>query len=65
MPIEYVSMREAARIMGVTRQRMQQLLKRGRVPGAFQMQAGPNRKVWVVPKGSIKPFEERNQEKTK
>ena len=54
----HVSMREAARIMGVTRQRMHQLLKAGRIPGAFRMECGKNRTVWVIPKGSVKPKEE-------
>lgn len=54
---DHVSMREAARIMGVTRQRLHQLLKQSRVPGAFKMDCG-NRCVWVIPKGSIKPKDE-------
>ena len=56
----HVSMREAARIMGVTRQRMHQLLKAGKIPGAFLMDCGNNRRTWVVPKGSVKPKEERD-----
>lgn len=54
----HVSMREASRIMGVSRQRIHQLLKAGRIPGAFKMECGKNRGVWVIPKGSIKPKEE-------
>lgn len=53
----HVSMREAARIAGVSRQRIHQLLKQGRIPGAFMMECGKNRNVWVIPKGSVKPKE--------
>jgi excisionase family DNA binding protein len=58
MSKDHVSMREAARLMGVSRQRMHQLLTKGRIPGAFLMECGRGRKVWVVPKGSIKPKDE-------
>jgi len=58
---EYVSMREAARIMGVTRQRMHQLLKADRIPGAVRMYAGSQRYLWVIPKGSIKPAQIEEQ----
>ena len=56
----HVSMREAARIAGVSRQRIHQLLKQGRIPGAFKMDCGNRRSVWVIPKGSVKPKEEQN-----
>lgn len=53
----HVSMREAARIMGVSRQRIHQLLKMERIPGAFRMECGKGRFVWVIPKGSVRPKE--------
>lgn len=41
-----ISMREAADRIGVSRQRMHQLLKEGRINGAYQF---GDKKVWVIP----------------
>ncbi|CAB4197189.1 Helix-turn-helix domain containing protein [uncultured Caudovirales phage] len=52
-----VSMREAAKIMGVSRQRIHQLLRAGRIPGAQKMDNGGGG-LWVIPRGSIRPKKE-------
>lgn len=51
----YVSATVAATIMGVTRQRMHQLLKAGRIRGAFLMDVGDGYERWVVPRNQLKP----------
>jgi excisionase family DNA binding protein len=53
--MDLVSMREAARVMGVSRQRVQQLLRAGRIPGAVKMDNGQQMGVWVIPRGSLRP----------
>ena len=55
MTKSHVSASEAARIMGVTRQRVHQMLKAGKIPGAVLVDFGKGRRMWVMPKGSIKP----------
>ena len=49
----YVSSTVAADLLGVTRQRMHQLLKAGRVRGAFLMDCGDGRERWVVPRKQL------------
>jgi len=56
---ELVSMAEAARIAGVSRQRMHQLLRAGRIPGAQKMRTGRAHGQWVIPRGSVRPASER------
>jgi hypothetical protein len=51
----HVSATVAASIMGVTRQRMHQLLKEGRIKGAFLLDIGNGRTRWVVPREELKP----------
>jgi excisionase family DNA binding protein len=58
---DLVSMREAARVMGVSRQRVQQLLRAGRIPGAQKMDNGNQRGIWVIPRGSLRPAKEATQ----
>ena len=57
----YVTATVAAGLLGVTRQRMHQLLKAGRIRGAFLMDCGDGRELWVVPRKELKP----KQRKTK
>ena len=49
----YVSATVAAGLLGVTRQRVNQLLKAGRIPGAFLMDCGDGREIWCVPKAGL------------
>jgi hypothetical protein len=51
----HVSATVAASLLGVTRQRMHQLLKAGRIPGAFLMDCGDGRELWCVPRKELKP----------
>jgi arylamine N-acetyltransferase len=51
----YVTATVAAGLLGVTRQRMHQLLKAGRIRGAFLMDCGDGRELWVVPRKELKP----------
>lgn len=58
----YVSATVAAGLLGVTRQRMHQLLKAGRISGAFLMDCGDGRELWCVPRKQLKP---RKRKETK
>lgn len=49
----HVSATVAAGLLGVSRQRVNQLLKAGRIPGAFLMDCGDKGEVWCVPRKSI------------
>lgn len=51
----YVTASVAAQIEGVSRQAINQRLNAGRVPGAFLMDCGDGRELWVVPRKSLKP----------
>jgi hypothetical protein len=60
----YVSLTVAASLLGITRQRMHQLLKAGRINGAFLMDCGDGRERWVVPRSELNPYrvkQERDQ----
>lgn len=49
----FVSLTVAASLLGVTRQRMHQLLKAGRISGAFLMDCGDGQERWVVPRKEL------------
>jgi hypothetical protein len=49
----HVSATVAARLMGISRQRMHQLLTGGRIVGAFLMDVGDGRERWVVPRTEL------------
>ena len=53
----HVSATVAASIMGVSRQRMHQLLKAGRIQGAFLLDTGKGKTRWVVPRNQLTPKE--------
>lgn len=53
--LSHVSATVAASIMGVTRQRMHQLLTQGRIKGAFLLDTGKGKTRWVVPREELKP----------
>lgn len=57
----HVTATVAAGIMGVTRQRMHQLLKAGRIRGAFLMDCGDGREMWVVPRNQLKPRKRKSK----
>jgi hypothetical protein len=50
----YVTASVAARIEGCSRQAINQRLNAGRVAGAFLMDCGDGRELWVVPRNSLK-----------
>lgn len=54
----YVTASEAARIEGISRQAINQRLKAGRIKGAFLMDCGDGREIWVVPRKQLKPKKE-------
>jgi hypothetical protein len=56
----YVTASVAAKIEGCSRQAINQRLNAGRVPGAFLMDCGDGRELWVVPRNSLK--DKRNKE---
>jgi hypothetical protein len=49
----YVSATVAAGLLGVSRQRINQLLKAGRFDGAFLMDVGDGREMWCIPRKAI------------
>lgn len=49
----YVTASVAAEIVGVTRQRINQLLKANRFDGAFLMDCGDGREMWVIPRNQL------------
>lgn len=51
----YVTASVAARIEGCSRQAINQRLNAGRVTGAFLMDCGDGRELWVIPRKSLKP----------
>ena len=55
----HVSLTVAASLMGVSRQRVHQLLKADRIAGAFLMDCGDGREVWCVPRNGLKRKEKK------
>jgi predicted DNA-binding protein (UPF0251 family) len=55
----HVSLTVASQLMGVSRQRVHQLLKAGRIVGAFLMDCGDGREIWCIPRNSLK-LKEKN-----
>lgn len=59
--IRYVSATVAASIMGVSRQRMHQLLKADRIEGAFLLDTGKGKTRWVIPRNSVTPRKTKHE----
>lgn len=58
----FVSATVASQLLGVSRQRTNQLLKAGKLHGAFLVDVGDGREQWVVPRRAIeRVIEERNR----
>ncbi len=55
----HITMSVAASLLGVSRQRVHQMLKAGRIPGAFLMDCGDGREMWVIPRKEIKQKERK------
>lgn len=55
----HVTLSVAASLLGVSRQRVHQMLKAGRIPGAFLMDCGDGREMWVIPRKELKRKENR------
>lgn len=49
----FITATVAARLLGVSRQRVNQLLKAGRIDGAFLMDCGGKRELWCVPRKAL------------
>lgn len=56
----FVTASVAAQIEGVSRQAINQRLKRGRIKGAFLMDCGDGRELWCVPRKSLTPKERKH-----
>lgn len=54
----HVTATVAAGLLGVSRQRINQLLNTGRLDGAFLIDCGDGRELWAIPRTTI---EERKQ----
>lgn len=50
----YVSASVAARLLKVSRQRVHQLLVKGKLEGAVIMDCGGGREAWCIPRKSVK-----------
>lgn len=61
----FVSATVAAGLMGVSRQRVHQLLKAGRIPGAFLMDCGDGREIWCVPRNQLAQAKQRKRKELK
>lgn len=60
----YVSATVASVLLGVSRQRVHQLLKGGKLRGAFLVDVGDGQERWVVPRRAIeRVIEDRNRPK--
>lgn len=58
----YVSATVAAKLMGVSRQRVNQLLKAGRLAGAILVDQGRGRReLWCVPRRAINEYNNRKE----
>ena len=55
----HVSLTVAANLLGVSRQRVHQLLKAGRIADAFLMDCGDGREIWCIPRNSLQPKEKK------
>jgi len=49
----FVSATVAASLLKVSRQRVHQLLKAGRISGAFLMDCGDGRELWCLPRAQL------------
>jgi hypothetical protein len=56
----FVTASVAAQIEGVSRQAINQRLKRGRIKGAFLMDCGDGRELWCIPRKSLTPNERKH-----
>lgn len=55
----HVTLSVAAELLGVSRQRVHQMLKAGRIPGAFLMDCGDGREMWVIPRKELRRKERK------
>jgi hypothetical protein len=55
----HVSLTVASQLMGVSRQRVHQLLKAGRIAGAFLIDCGDGREIWCIPRNSLNVKEKK------
>ncbi|MCI8588422.1 MAG: SDR family oxidoreductase [Bacilli bacterium] len=53
--MEYLSVKQASHIWGISERRIVRLLNEGRIPGAIQ-----NGRYWNIPKNAHKPLDKRN-----
>lgn len=60
----HVTASVAANLLGVSRQRINQLLKQGRINGAFLMDCGDGRELWVVPRRSLSTIRFKRKRRT-
>ena len=58
----YVTASVAAKLEGVSRQAINQRLKAGRIKGAFLMDCGDGREIWVVPRKQLNIKQENDDD---
>jgi hypothetical protein len=58
----HVSLTVASQLMGVSRQRVHQLLKAGRIAGAFLIDCGDGREIWCIPRNSLNIKDKQNEQ---
>lgn len=59
----HVSLGVAAQILGVSRQRMHQLLQAGRCPGAILVDYGTKRPMWAIPRAEVEQIKQQRKKK--
>lgn len=57
----HVSLGVAAQILGVSRQRMHQLLQAGRCPNAVLVDYGTKRPMWAIPRTDIEQIVQKRK----
>ena len=60
MDFNYISTKEAAKILGVTERYVQMLCKEGKIEGAIKFN---DQGVWLVPKNAILTLSDKSKER--
>lgn len=59
----YVSATVASNLLGVSRQRVNQLLTAGSLAGSFRMDIGDGREMWCIPRKSVLQYMNHRKQK--
>lgn len=59
----HVTATVAASLLGVSRQRVNQLLNAGELAGAFRIDVGDDREMWCIPRKSVLNYQASRKKK--